>query len=178
MVRQKNTEQSMATGVRLLLIAAVAGAASAAHAFDIEHNLFMPGDLHASWEAGPVQQPPKMFESVPKAEKQGDRRLARAGKVKGGVTAFEYDNPQNAAIAYDELLKGMGSDTAVVEDLGDQARSYSAVTKFPPAAGMPDFHRAGVLFMRGNTVVYIGLADMKGEELVPFAKKIDLRIQK
>jgi hypothetical protein len=32
--------------------------------------------------------------------------------------------------------------------------------------------------MRGNTVVYIGLADMKGEELVPFAKKIDLRIQK
>jgi len=68
------------------------------------------------------------------------------------------------------------SDTEVVEGLGDQARSYSAVTKYPPAVNMPDFHRAGVVFMRGNTVVYIGLSEMKAEELVPFAKKIDLRL--
>lgn len=170
-------EQSMASVVRLLLITGIACAASAVNAFDIEKNLFLPGDLHASWKAEPVQQPPKMFESVPKAEQQGDRRLTRGGKVKGGVTAFQYDNADDAARAYDELLKGMGGDTEVVEGLGDQARAFSAVTKYPPAVKMPDFHRAGVLFMQGNTVVYISLTEMKAEELVPFAKKIDLRIQ-
>jgi len=72
----------------------------------------------------------------------------------------------------------MGGDTEVVENLGDQARSFSAVTKHPPVVKMPDFHRAGVLFLRGNTVVYIGLSEMKAEELIPYAKKLDARIQK
>jgi hypothetical protein len=43
---------------------------------------------------------------------------------------------------------------------------------------MPDFHRAGVVFLRGNTVVYVGLSEMKAEELIPYAKKLDARIQK
>ena len=170
----------MASVARRLLIVVVivfAGATSAATAFDSEKNLFLPGDLHASWKAEPVQPPPKMFESVPKAEKQGDRRLTRSGKTKGGVTAFQYDNADDAARAYDELLKGMGGDTVVVEGLGDQSRAFSTVTKYPPAVNMPDFHLAGVLFMRSNTVVYVSLSDMKAEELIPFAKKIDLRIQ-
>ena len=149
-----------------------------ANAFDINKDLFIEGDLHAAWKAEPLADPPKMFETVPRAPQQGSHALARGGKRKGGVTAFVYKDAGDAANAYDIILDGMGDDTQVVENLGDQSRSFSAVTKFPPAAKMDDFHRAGVLFLRGNTVVYIGLSDMKAEELVPLAKKIDARIQK
>jgi hypothetical protein len=149
-----------------------------ASAFDINKELFVDGDLHAAWKAEPLADPPKMFEKVPPAAQQGDQRLARAGKRKGGVTAFVYKDAGDAANAYDIILEGMGGDTEVVENLGDQARSFSAVTKHPPVVKMPDFHRAGVLFLRGNTVVYIGLSEMKAEELIPYAKKLDARIQK
>jgi len=149
-----------------------------ASAFDINKDLFVEGDLHAAWKADPLADPPKMFETVPPAAQKGDHRLSRAGKRKGGVTAFVYKDAGDAANAYDVILEGMGGDTEVVENLGDQARSFTAVTKSPPAANMPDFHRAGVVFLRGNTVVYIGLSEMKAEELVPYAKKIDARIQK
>jgi hypothetical protein len=162
----------------LLFIFATAVITDAALAFDITNELFVAGDLHASWKAESVQEPPKMFENVPRAPKQGDRRLTRAGKIKGGVTAFDYDNADDAARAYDKLLEEMGSDTEIVENLGEQARAYSAVTKYPAAARMPDFHRASVVFMRGNTVVHISLSEMKAEEIIPFAKKIDARIQK
>lgn len=158
----------------LLTCASSAGA----FAFDIAKDLFVKGDLHESWEAKPIADPPPMFKDVPATTKKGDHRLARVGKVKGGVTAFEYDNAADAATAYDVLLQGMGDDTQVVEGLGDQARSYSATTKYPAAAKMPDFHRAGVLFLRGKTVVYIGLSDMKAEEVIPLAKKIDARVLK
>jgi hypothetical protein len=149
-----------------------------ASAFDINRELFVEGDLHASWKSEPLTDPPKMFEQVPPATEKGDHRLARAGKRKGGVTAFVYKDASDAANAYDIILDGMGDETEVVEGLGDQARSFSAVTKSPPAVKMPDFHRAGVVFMRENTVVYIGLSDMKAEELIPYAKKLDARIQK
>ena len=149
-----------------------------ASAFDINKDLFVDGDLHAAWKAEPLSDAPKMFEKVPPADQQGDHRLARAGKRKGGVTAFIYKDAGDAANAYDIILEGMGGDTEVVESLGDQARSFSAVTKSPPAVKMPDFHRAGVVFLRGNTVVYIGLSEMKAEELIPYAKKLDARIQK
>jgi hypothetical protein len=145
--------------------------------FDIAKELFVNGDLHESWQADPVTDPPKMFEGVPPAPAKGDRRLSRAGKRKGGVTAFQYDNANDAAVAYDEILRGMGADTAAVEGLGDQARSFDSVTKHPPMLKMPDFQRAGIVFLRGKTVVYIGLTDMKAEEVIPFAKKIDTRIQ-
>ena len=149
-----------------------------ASAFDINKDLFVGGDLHAAWRADPLSDPPKMFETVPPTDQKGDHRLARAGKRKGGVTAFIYGDAGDAANAYDIILEGMGGDTEVVENLGDQARSFSAVTKHPPAVKLPDYHRSGVVFLRGNTVVYIGLADMKAEELIPYAKKIDSRIQK
>ena len=149
-----------------------------ASAFDINKDLFVDGDLHAAWKAEPLSDAPKMFEKVPPADQQGDHRLARAGKRKGGVTAFIYKDAGDAANAYDIILEGMGGDTEVVDSLGDQARSFSAVTKSPPAVKMPDFHRAGVVFLRGNTVVYIGLSEMKAEELIPYAKKLDARIQK
>jgi hypothetical protein len=149
-----------------------------ATAFDIGSDLFVTGDLHESWKAEPLSDPPKMFDELPPTSKKGDCRLSRSGKKKGGVTAFQYDSAEDAATAYDIILKGMGGDTQVVDGLGDQSRSYSAVTKFPPAAKMPDFHRAGVVFLRGKTVVHIGLSDMKAEELVPLAKKIDARVQK
>lgn len=151
--------------------------ASSAAAFDISEELFLPGDLPATWKAEPMQPPPKMFETLPETEEKADRRLSRAGKVKGGVTAFDYTSVDDAAIAYDTLLEGMGSDTEVVEGLGDQSRSFTSVTKYPPAAKMPDFHRSGILFIRGNTVVQISLSDLKAEEIAPFAKKIDARIQ-
>lgn len=159
----------------VLCICAVSSLASA---FDIASDLFIAGDLHESWKAAPLANPPKMFEEVPPTDRKGDHRLSRSGKVRGGVTAFQYDTADEAATAYDIILKGMGSDTQVVDGLGDQARSYSAVTKFPSAAKMPDFHRAGVVFLRGKTVVHIGLSEMKAEELIPLAKKIDARVQK
>ena len=149
-----------------------------ASAFDINKDLFVDGDLHAAWKADPLTDPPKMFETLPTTGQKGDHRLARAGKRKGGVSAFIYGDAGDAANAYDIILEGMGGDTEVVESLGDQARSFSAVTKSPPAVKMPDFHRAGVVFLRGNTVVYIGLSEMKAEELIPYAKKLDARIQK
>jgi hypothetical protein len=147
-------------------------------AFDLAADLFVKGDLHEAWEAAAPVDPPKMFESCPATATKSSRRLLRAGKVKGGVTGFVYANAADAGAAYDTLLKGMGKDTQVVEGLGDQARSFSAITEFPPALKMPPVHQAGVLFLRGKTVVYIGLSDMKAEELVPYAKKIDARIQK
>jgi len=149
-----------------------------AGAFDISTDLFVKGDLHSAWEAAPASDPPKMFETVPATDKKVDHRLSRAGKTKGGVTAFQYTNAADAATAYDTLLVGMGKDTDVVEGLGDQARSYSATTEFPAAAKTPPFHRAGVLFLRDNTVVYIGLSEMKADEVIPYAKKIDARLQK
>ncbi len=149
-----------------------------ASAFDINKDLFVGGDLHAAWKADPLTDPPKMFETLPTTGQKGDHRLARAGKRKGGVSAFIYGDAGDAANAYDIILEGMGGDTEVVENLGDQARSFSAVTKHPPAVKLPDSHRAGIVFLRGNTVIYIGLSDMKAEELIPYAKKIDSRIQK
>ena len=149
-----------------------------AQAFDLAADLFAKGDLHEAWEAAPPSDPPKMFEDVPATPTKSSQRLSRAGKTKGGVTGFVYANAADAGAAYDKLLEGMGKDTQVVEGLGDQARSFSAITEFPPAAKMPPFHRAGVLFLRGKTVVYIGLSEMKAEELIPYAKKIDARIQK
>jgi hypothetical protein len=166
------------TRLRLLAAILLSIAPLTAGAFDIGSDLFVAGDLHESWRAGPLGDPPKMFDGVPATSKKGDHRLSRSGKTKGGVTAFQYDNADDAAAAYDIILKGMGGDTQVVDGLGDQARSHSSVTKFPPAANMPDFQRAGVVFLRGKTVVHIGLSDMKAEELVPLAKKIDARIQK
>jgi len=167
------------TSLRVICAALVVCIAPlAATAFDIGSDLFVSGDLHESWKADSLSAPPKMFEEVPPTDHKGDHRLSRAGKRQGGVTAFQYESADQAATAYDIILKGMGSDTQVVDGLGDQSRSFSAVTKFPAAAKMPDFHRAGVVFLRGKTVVYIGLSDMKAEELVPFAKKIDARIQK
>lgn len=154
------------------------GASVNALAFDIAKDLFVKGDLHESWEATPLADPPPMFKDVPATTKKGDHRLMRAGKRKGGVTAFQYDNAADAATAYDVMLKGMGSDTEVVEGLGDQSRAFGSVTKLAPKTNISDFELAGVLFLRGKTVVYIGLADMKAEELFPFAKKIDARIQK
>lgn len=168
------------TFTKLLMLAALlcCSALTEAVAFDLTTDLFVKGDLHAAWEASPAGDPPKMFNGLPAADKKVDQRLSRSGKVKGGVTAFQYANDADAGAAYDKLLEGMGSETAVVDGLGDQARSYSAVTEFPPAAKMPSFHRAGIVFLRGKTVVYIGLSDMKPEELVPYAKKIDARLQK
>ncbi len=169
--------------VKLILLSTIAAAmcltlSAPACAFDINKDLFVPGDLHEAWQPQPLRDPPKMFETVPPTPHKGDLRLSRSGKVKGGVTAFQYDNAGDAGAAYDIILKGMGEDTQVVEDLGDQARSYYAVTKSPPQIKMPDFQRAGVVFLRGKTVVYIQLSDMKAEELLPLAKKIDARIQK
>ena len=149
-----------------------------AYAFDINKDLFVAGDMHEAWEPQPLRDPPKMFETLPPTPRKGDLRLSRNGKVKGGVTAFQYDNAGDAGEAYDILLKGMGEDTEVVDNLGDQARSYYAVTKSPPQIKMPDFRRAAVVFLRGTTVVHIQLSDMKAEELLPLAKKIDARIQK
>lgn len=149
-----------------------------AQAFELASDLFVAGDLHEAWEAAAPSDPPKMFEEVPPTATKADRRLSRGGKKKGGVTGFVYANAADAGAAYDKVLEGMGKDTQVIEGLGDQARSFSAITEYPPAAKMPPFHRAGVLFIRGKTVVYIGLSDMKAEELIPYAKKIDARIQK
>jgi hypothetical protein len=151
---------------------------SQAYAFDVASDLFVAGDLHEAWQAAAPGDPPKMFEEVPPTATKADRRLSRGGKKKGGVTGFVYANAADAGAAYDKLLEGMGKDTQAIEGLGDQARSFSAITEYPPAAKMPPFHRAGVLFIRGKTVVYIGLSDMKAEELIPYAKKIDARIQK
>jgi hypothetical protein len=149
-----------------------------AAAFDINKDVFVSGDLHAAWKADPLADPPKMFESVPPTAQKGDHRLARAGKQKGGVSAFGYGDAGDAANAYDIILEGMGGDMEVVENLGDQARSFSSVTKHPAAVKLPDSHRAGIVFLRGNTVIYIGLADIKADELIPYAKKLDSRIQK
>jgi hypothetical protein len=140
--------------------------------------LFIPGDLHEAWEAGPLAAPPKMFEALPPARRQGDRRLMRRGKVRGGITAFEWGDAADAADAYDIILKGMGGDTEVLDGVGDQARSNTWVTKSPPALNMPDFVMAEIVFLRGKTVVHIRLSDMKPEEITPLAKKIDARIQK
>jgi len=147
-------------------------------AFDIANDLFVQNDLHEAWQAAPASEPPKMFSNLPATDNKADHRLSRAGKIKGGVTGFKYANAADAGTAYDKLLEGMGSDTEVVEQLGDQARSFSSITNFPPAVKMPPLQRAGVLFLRGKNVVYIGLSDMKAEELIPYAKKIDARIQK
>lgn len=149
-----------------------------AQAFDIEKELFVPGDLHEAWEAKPLADPPKMFDTVPPTKQKGDRRLMRRGKVQGGITAFQYDDAADAGEAYDIILKGMGGDTEVLDGVGDQARSYYAVTKSPPGLNMPDYARAGIVFLRGKTVVYLHLSDMKAEELLPLAKKIDARVQK
>ena len=149
-----------------------------ASAFDINTDLFVEGDLHAAWKADPLADPEKMFDKVPTASQKGSRRLARAGKVKGGVTAFVYEDAGDAANAYDIILEGMGDNTEVVENLGEQARSYSLVTKYPPAIKRPDFHHGSLVFLRGNTVIQIGLSDMKAEELIPYARKLDSRIQK
>jgi|GEM_PF-3063599 len=140
--------------------------------------LFAPGDLHEAWEAGPLAAPPKMFETLPPARRQGDRRLMRRGKVRGGITAFEWDDAADAADAYDIILKGVGGDTEVLDGVGDQSRSNTWVTKSPPAQNLPDFVMAEIVFLRGKTVVHIRLSDMKPEEIAPLAKKIDARIQK
>jgi hypothetical protein len=140
--------------------------------------LFIPGDLHEAWEAGPLAAPPKMFEALPPARRQGDRRLMRRGKVRGGITAFQWDDAADAADAYDIILKGMGGDTEVLDGVGDQARTNSWLTKSPPGLNMPDFVIAEIVFLRGKTVAHIRLSDMKPEEITPLAKKIDARIQK
>ena len=140
--------------------------------------LFAPGDLHEAWEAGAIAAPPKMFEALPPARCQGDRRLMRRGEVRGGITAFQWDDAADAADAYDIILKGMGRDTEVLDGVGDQARSNTWVTKSPPALNIQDFVMAEIVFLRGKTVVHIRLSDMKPEEIAPLAKKIDARIQK
>jgi len=165
-------------GLPLIVMALCLAPWFPAQAFDIDKELFVPGDLHEAWEAKPLVDPPKMFDTVPPTTRKGDRRLMRRGKVQGGITAFQYDDAADAGEAYDIILKGMGGDTEVLDGVGDQARSYYAVTKSAPGLNLPDFTRAGIVFLRGKTVVYLHLSDMKAEELLPLAKKIDARVQK
>lgn len=59
-----------------------------ATAFDIRSDLFVAGDLHESWKAEPLRDPPKMFDELPPTSKKGDCRLSRAGDKKGGCDGF------------------------------------------------------------------------------------------
>ena len=156
--------------------------------FDPRADLFRKGDMHASWTVGEFNPPPGAFRTLPKAKSQGDYRLNRSGEAVGGVTGFVYEKPEQAGQAYDILVKDLGASSQVVPDLGDIARSDLMV--IDAAAGlnvsddmkkkirdsMPVTDRSAVVFMRGNTVVHIAATEMKPEELIPFAKKIDKRI--
>jgi hypothetical protein len=167
----------------VLLACSPRSAPPVAQTFDLGTAIFVKGDLHEAWEAAPATDGAKRLgwlEVTPVTKV--DRRISRRGEEKGGVTGVVYATSTEAGTAYDQILDGValveanGADTQVVEGLGEQARSFTAFTEPPPAHGTPKNYRAGVLFLRGKTVVYIGLRDMKAEELIPYAKKIDARI--
>jgi hypothetical protein len=166
----------MAAFVRVAF--AVYAVAFANHGFaadpDLKTILFQKGDFHASWEAGKFEsKPPEMFDDLPPTKQRGFVPLTVNNKRRGGLAGFVYQSADDAADAYEIIVMGLGPGTKAVSDLGELSRQQYIDRHFFGR----NFQATDIVFARGNAVVHIRLADLRPEEVISIARKIDARFK-
>ena len=86
-------------------------ASPAIDALDLQALAILDGDLPPGYKSGQVlAQLPNLFDGIPVARQTFYQLFEHEGSGAGGVAILLYDQPDQAQLAYDHLLQGMGVD--------------------------------------------------------------------
>jgi hypothetical protein len=148
-------------------------ASLAIDAQDLHTLVILDGDLPPGYKSGQVlAQLPNLFDGIPIARHTFYQLFEHEGSGAGGLAILLYDQPDQAQLAYDHLLQGMGVDESrPVEGIGEQADIYIF---YQPGAA---FLFVDLLFQRCGAVVHMRLGETYKKELaISYAQRLDERL--